>query len=74
MPAKAAMADPTVTQIEAQLRAMWNEAEPLIERYIKIPEVQDQLSRVADTAGILAASGGAGQARVGAIAADVEPP
>jgi cell wall-associated NlpC family hydrolase len=42
LPANSAHADPTVADIEAQIQKIWNEAEPLIEKY---NEVHDQYQK-----------------------------
>ena len=73
LPVGAAHADPTVAQIEAQIQAVWSEAEPLIEHYNQVHEDyqrnkarQDELQQQLEP---LERQVALGQARVGAIAA-----
>jgi peptidoglycan DL-endopeptidase CwlO len=73
LPAEAASADPTVAQIEAQIEALWSEAEPLIEHYNAVHEEyqqnktrQDELQQRLEP---LQREVDLGRARVGAIAA-----
>jgi cell wall-associated NlpC family hydrolase len=68
-----AQADPTVAEVEAQLDAMWREAEPLIEQYNAVHEefVRNQ-TRQAELAAALApleAELSVAQERIGEIAA-----
>jgi cell wall-associated NlpC family hydrolase len=75
LPATAAHADPTVAELEAQIQALWAEAEPLIEEYDGVHEAymqdlakQDQLRQQIDP---LATQLSLAQARIGAVAAQV---
>jgi cell wall-associated NlpC family hydrolase len=73
LPGGVAHAEPTVAQIEAQIQAVWSEAEPLIEHYNAVheeyqrnkarqDELQQQLAPLQEQVAL-------GQVRVGAIAA-----
>jgi cell wall-associated NlpC family hydrolase len=73
MPGSEARADPTVTEIEAQIAQLWNESEPLIEQYNLVHEkYQQNLARQAELNAEIAplvAQLAEAQERVGTIAA-----
>jgi peptidoglycan DL-endopeptidase CwlO len=75
VPASVAHADPTVPEIEAQIDAAWQEAEPLIEQYNAVhAEYEQNLAKQAELQAALApleAQLSEAQDRVGAIAAQV---
>jgi cell wall-associated NlpC family hydrolase len=75
LPRAEAYADPTVAEIEAQITKIWNEAEPLIEKYNEVHEqykknrakqaqLQKQLAPLQRQLDL-------GQARLGAMAAEI---
>jgi cell wall-associated NlpC family hydrolase len=75
LPAGNARAEPTVAEIEAQIQKIWNEAEPLIEKYNSVHEQyqknkahQDQLQKQIEP---LQRQVDLGRLRVGAMAAAV---
>jgi cell wall-associated NlpC family hydrolase len=75
LPSTNARAAPTVAEIEAQIQKIWNEAEPLIEKYNSVHEQyqknksqQDQLQKQIDP---LQREVDLGRIRVGAMAAAV---
>jgi cell wall-associated NlpC family hydrolase len=75
LPTSAAHADPSVSDIEAQIAQAWSQAEPLIEQYNAVhDQYQQNLAKQAElTAQIapLAAQLDAAETKVGAIAAQV---
>jgi hypothetical protein len=75
LPGTAARAEPSVTEIEAQISQVWNEAEPLIEQYNAVhSNYQQNLALQAELAAAIApleAQLAGAQERVGAIAAQV---
>jgi len=75
LPARIARADPSVAQIEAQIQTIWNQAEPLIEKYNAVHEQyqknkarQSELQKQIDP---LQRQVDLGRVRVGAMAAAV---
>jgi cell wall-associated NlpC family hydrolase len=75
MPGRAAFADPSVQQIEAQIQDTWNKAEPLIEEYNGVHEQymknKNQQAELANKIAPLQRQVELGQLRVGAIASQV---
>jgi cell wall-associated NlpC family hydrolase len=75
MPGTAARADPSVSDIEAQIAQAWNESEPLIEQYNEVHQkYQQNQARQAELATAIAplqADFAKAQERVGVIAAQV---
>jgi hypothetical protein len=75
MPGTEARADPTVAEIEAQIQALWNKAEPLIEEYNGVHEQfkknQAQQAELAKKIEPLQRQVELGQLRVGVIASEV---
>jgi cell wall-associated NlpC family hydrolase len=75
MPGSVAHADPTVSELEAQIAQVWRDSEPLIEQYNEVHEkYQQNLARQAElttTIAPLEAQMAQAQERVGAVAAQV---
>ena len=75
MPGSEARADPSVSEIEAQIAQVWQESEPLIEQYNEVHEkYQQNLAKQAElqaTIAPLEAQLAAAQEKVGLVAAQV---
>jgi uncharacterized protein YoxC len=75
LPGAVARAEPSVSEIEAQINKAWNEAEPLIEKYNEVHEQYQKnkakQAALEDRIQPLQRSLDLGQLRVGAIAAEV---